>query len=92
LDIIDGYDGEFTRLRAEQTKELARKYRSEVARTQKSIEEKKAQKGDQAAELKEKENELRHHLELITNIASTIDDENRNLIKKNQQLKASFKE
>jgi hypothetical protein len=33
LDIIDGYDGEFTRLRAEQTKELARKYRSEVART-----------------------------------------------------------
>jgi len=35
----------------------------------KRIEERKSQKGDQAAELKDRENELNHHLELITNIA-----------------------
>ena len=36
-----------------------------------------------AAEEKERENELRHHLELITNIAQRIDNENRALTKKN---------
>jgi hypothetical protein len=41
--------------------------------------------------MREKENELRHHLELITNIAQRIDNENRSLIKKNAQLRAEFK-
>ena len=50
---------------------------------QKTIEERKAQKGETAQDIKEKENELRHHLELITNIAQRIDNENRSLIKKN---------
>jgi hypothetical protein len=62
-----------------------------VSKTQKAIEEKKAQKGDQAQEMREKEIELRHHLELITNIAQRIDNENRALIKKNAQLRAEFK-
>ena len=35
----------------------------------KKIEERKTSKGDQAADLKDRENELHHHLELITNIA-----------------------
>lgn len=88
---IEDYDKELEKLKNEQMKELARKYKSEVAKTQKSIEEKKAQKGDQAAELKEKENELRHHLELITNIAQRIATENSSYIKKNAQLRAEFK-
>lgn len=53
----------------------------------KKIEEKKSMKGDQAADLKDRENELHHHLELITNIAQRIDNENRALIKKNSELK-----
>jgi hypothetical protein len=39
---IEDYDKELEKLKAEQMKELARKYKSEVAKTQKSIEEKKA--------------------------------------------------
>ena len=57
----------------------------------KKIEERKTQKGDQAADLKDRENELHHHLELITNIAQRIDNENRALMKKNQELKGEYK-
>ena len=39
---IDDYDRELERLQAAQMKELARKYKSEVSKTQKSIEAKKA--------------------------------------------------
>lgn len=56
-------------LEDEQTKELARRYQSLVSRTKKSIEQEKAKSGDKAAEEAERENELQHHLELITNIA-----------------------
>lgn len=34
---------------------------------------------------------MRHHLELITNIAQRIDNENRALIKKNSSLKSDFR-
>jgi len=33
---------------------------------------------------------LQHHLELITNIAQRTEAENRELVKKNSQLKAKF--
>ena len=36
---------------------------------EKAIEQEKAKSGDKAAEEAERENELQHHLELITNIA-----------------------
>jgi hypothetical protein len=57
----------------------------------KKIEERKQQKGDTAADLKDRENELHHYLELITNIASRIDNENRSLMKKNKELKQEYK-
>ncbi len=41
--------------------------------------------------MKDRENELHHHLELITNIAQRIDNENRALMKKNQELKSEYK-
>ena len=53
----------------------------------KKIEERKSQKGGQEAGLKDRENELHHHLELITNIAQKIDGENRSLLEKNNSLK-----
>lgn len=62
-----------------------------MSRTKKSIEKEKAKSGDKAAEEKERENELRHHLELITNIAQRIDNENRALKKNNASLKSDFK-
>lgn len=56
----------------------------------KKIEERKQQKGDSQAEHKDRENELHHYLELITNIAQMIDNENRTLMKKNKELKGEF--
>lgn len=41
--------------------------------------------------MKDRENELHHHLELITNIAQRIDNENRALMKKNQELKGEYR-
>lgn len=77
-------------LEDEQTKELARRYQSLVSRTKKSIEQEKAKSGDKAAEEAERENELQHHLELITNIAQRTEAENRELKKKNSVLKSKF--
>lgn len=57
----------------------------------KRLEEQKSMKGDAGADLKEKENEMQHNLELITSIAQRIDNENRLLIKKNAELKSEFK-
>ncbi len=47
--------------------------------------------GDEGADLKEREAELRSSLELITNIAQRINDENRTLRKKNEELKSQYK-
>lgn len=62
---------------------MARRYQSLVSRTKKSIEQEKAKSGDKAAEEAERENELQHHLELITNIAQRTELENRALKEKN---------
>lgn len=58
----------------------------------KKIEEQKSFKGDQEGDLKQRENELQHNLELITSIAQRIDNENRQLIKQNAELKQRFKD
>jgi len=56
-----------------------------------AIEAQKSFKGDQEGDLKERENEMQHNLELITSIAQRIDNENRSLIVKNEQLRQDFK-
>ena len=61
-----------------------------VSRTKKAIEQEKAKSGDKAAEEAERENELQHHLELITNIAQRTETENRELKKKNSSLRTKF--
>lgn len=48
-------------------------------------------KGNQEGDLKEREVEMQHNLELITSIAQRIDNENRLLIKKNAELKQEYK-
>lgn len=57
----------------------------------KKLEDQKSFKGDQEGDLKERENEMQHNLELITSIAQRIDNENRLLIKKNAELKQEYK-
>ena len=90
-DNIDGIQSKTKKLKEEQEKDIVRKFNSELSKMKKKIEERKTQKGDQAADLKDRENELHHHLELITNIAQRIDNENRALMKKNQELKGEYK-
>lgn len=75
----------------EQEKEIIRKFNSELNKMKKKLEEQKSTKGDQAADLKERENEMQHNLELVTSIAQRIDNENRLLIKKNAELKQEYK-
>ena len=58
-----------------------------MIKMKKKIEEQKSFKGDQEGDLKQRENELQHNLELITSIAQRIDNENRQLIKQNVELK-----
>jgi len=53
----------------EQEKEIIRKFNSELNKMKKKLEEQKSTKGDQAADLKERENEMQHNLELVTSIA-----------------------
>ena len=63
-----------------------------MIKMKKKIEEQKSFKGDQEGDLKQRENELQHNLELITSIAQRIDNENRQLIKQNVELKQRFKD
>ena len=63
-----------------------------MIKIKKRIEEQKSFKGDQEGDLKQRENEQQHNLELITSIAQRIDNENRQLIKQNVELKQRFKD
>ena len=62
-----------------------------MIKMKKKLEDQKSHKGDQEGDLKERENEMQHNLELITSIAQRIDNENRLLIKKNAELKQEFR-
>lgn len=91
-DQVDQFDDRVRKLKEEQEKDLIRKFNSELAKMKKKIEERKTSKsGEQGADLKDRENELQHHLELITNIAQRIDNENRTLLKKNQELRNEYR-
>ena len=66
---IEDIEERVRKLKDEQEKDIIRKFNSELAKMKKKIEERKSSKGESGAELKDRENELQHHLELITNIA-----------------------
>ncbi len=66
---IDSIETRVEKLKEEQEKDIIRKFNSEVAKIKKRNEEANTNKGESGAELKDRENELQHHLELITNIA-----------------------
>jgi hypothetical protein len=53
----------------EQEKEIIRKFNSELNKMKKKLEEQKSTKGEEGADLKERENEMQHNLELVTSIA-----------------------
>lgn len=79
-------------MQRQQRADIARKFNSSMNKLKKDFEEQMSFKGDQEGDLKERENEMQHNLELITSIAQRIDNENRLYIKKNAQLKKEYKE
>ena len=91
VDQIDDITERVDKLKEEQEKDIIRKFNSELAKMKKKMEERKTSKGDSGADQKEREAELQHHLELITNIAQRIDNENRTLLKKNQELRSEYR-
>ena len=60
-------------------------------KTNAEIEQKAEKQEGNAADLMKQEAEYRRKLELITNIAQRIDNENRDLRKKNRELKSEYK-
>lgn len=52
-----------------QRADIARKFNSGMMKLKKDFEEQMSFKGDQEGDLKERENEMQHNLELITSIA-----------------------
>lgn len=90
---IEEYDKKVEEMEQEQVKEITRKFRSEVAKTKKEVEEKRMKSmGEDGDQVKEREAEIKHQLDLITNIAQRIDGENHTLRKKNEELKKEYKE
>lgn len=87
LDSVANIDPRVEQMGQEQQKDIIRKFNSEMIKMKKKLEDQKSFKGDQEGDLKERENEMQHNLELITSIAQRIDNENRLLIKKNAELK-----
>ena len=90
-DNVDGIQDKIKSLKDEQEANIVRRFSSILNKMKKSIEEKTSIKGAKAADIKGRENELNHHLELITNIAQRIENENWNLMEKNWELKAEYK-
>jgi hypothetical protein len=66
---IFGIQDKIKNLKEEQESNIVRRFSSILNKMKKSIEEKTSIKGARAADIKGRENELNHHLELITNIA-----------------------
>ena len=91
MENIDEIQPKTKQLKEDQEKDIVRKFSSEMNKIKKKIEERKTSKGDKAADMKDRQNELNHHLDLITNIAQRIDNENRTLMKKNSELKSEYK-
>ena len=68
-DNIGTIQNKIKELKEEQTTNIVRKFSSILNKMKKAIEEKTNMKGANAADIQERENQLNHHLELITNIA-----------------------
>jgi len=91
LDNLEGVQDRTKKVLQEQEKDIVRAFNAKLAEIKKEIEDERNKKAENSVDFKEREQELNHHLELMTEIAQRIDSENRALIKKNAELKIEFK-
>lgn len=87
---IEGIQDKIKALKEEQEKDIVRKFSTDLNKLKSDIENSKSTKGYSTEELKDRENQLNQHLEVITNIAQRIENENRALMKKNNELKKEY--
>ena len=88
---IDGIQDKIKSLKEEQEKDIVRKFSTDLNKLKSEIENTKTTKGYSTEELKDRENQLNQHLEVITTIAQRIENENRTLVKKNSELKKEYR-
>lgn len=69
-------------------KDIIRFFNNRISEIKKQFEEERIKKGKKDQDYIEKENQLISELEWIKNIAQKIDNENQNLQKKHQDLRA----
>lgn len=90
-EFVDNLQPTVDKMQHEQKSDIVRKFNSQIMKLKKDFEQRKLNKDDQEGDLKERETEMQHELELITSMAQRIDNENRQLIRKNNELKQNFK-
>ena len=67
--------------------EIHHEFDERIDKFKKQVQADNEKKKDSQYDYKQKEKELKDHLETMTSVAQRIDDENRVLMKKNQELK-----
>lgn len=85
---IDGIQDKIKSLKEEQEKDIVRKFT--VNKLKVEVGNSKTNNGMSEKDLQDRENQLNQHLEIITNIAQRIENENRTLMKKNSELKKEY--
>jgi hypothetical protein len=91
IDMINMIQTDTARLLLNQKKDMCKILNNKYNNFQKKIEEEKDKTGDNIADFKQRQKELKENLETMTQIAQRIDNENINLIKKNAELSIEFK-
>ena len=91
IDMINMIQTDTARLLLNQKKDMCKILNGKYNNFQKKIEEEKDKTGENIADFKQRQKELKENLETMTQIAQRIDNENINLIKKNAELSIEFK-
>lgn len=71
-------------------KKIFETFDEKISEIKEQLRKEEEKKKDNQYDYKQKEKELNEHLETMTQVAQKIDDDNRVLMKKNQELKIQF--
>ena len=91
IDIIDVIQVNTAKTLLNQKKDYCKILNAKYNQLQQKIDQEKEKTGENTADFKQREKELKENLETMTQIAQRIDNENISLIKKNSELNIEFK-
>ena len=91
IDIIDLIQVNTAKSLLNQKKDYCKILNAKYNQFQQKIDQEKEKTGENTADFKQREKELKENLETMTQIAQRIDNENISLIKKNAELNIEFK-